>query len=175
MNTDDARFEAARILGNLKVSGGELGYRAQALFAETLALMGAGIEAIARVGHPDVTARMRGRVLRIQVKATRQTSITLNAEDVNGICPQSPHDDGYLAVLDLRPPLTWICVRHARARELVARTIPLAMLKSMEDAAISAQITKSCTQILIEHQSSIEAFTFSLMRKRALIEGGIDD
>ena len=40
MNTDDARFEAARILGNLGVSASELGYRAQALLAETLALMG---------------------------------------------------------------------------------------------------------------------------------------
>ncbi|OGG54742.1 MAG: hypothetical protein A3F84_25975 [Candidatus Handelsmanbacteria bacterium RIFCSPLOWO2_12_FULL_64_10] len=173
MNTDDARFEAARILGNLGVSASELGYRAQALLAETLALMGTGIDAVARVGHPDVTARTAGRVLRIQVKATRQPSFSLHAEDVEGIRPQSPQEDGYLAVLDLRPPLTWICVRHARARVLVGRTVPLAMLKSMEDVQFSAQCTENCAQLLIEHQGSIDAFTFSLLRKRALAEGGI--
>jgi len=174
LNTDDARFEAARILGNLNVSASEFGYRAQALFAETLARMGAGIDTVARAGHPDVTARIGGRVLRIQVKATRQRSFGLDAEDVEGIRPLTPREDGYLAMLDLGPPMTWICVRHARARVLVGRTAPLAMLKSMEDAQFSSQCTDTCVQLLIEHRASIEAFTFSLVRKRALAEGGVE-
>jgi hypothetical protein len=171
LNTNEARFEAARILGDLKVSASELGYRAQALLAETLALMGAGIDAVRRAGHPDVIGRIGGRVLRIQVKATRQPSFCLDAEDVEGIRPQSLQEDGYLAVLDLRSPMTWICVRYARARALVGRMVPLAMLKSMEDAQFSAQCTETCAQLLIEHRNSVEAFTFSLLRKRALVEG----
>ena len=57
MSTDDLRFESARILGTLQVSPSELGYRVQALFAETLARMGVVINAIARSGHPDVMAQ----------------------------------------------------------------------------------------------------------------------
>ena len=174
MSTDEPRFEAARILNDLRVSASELGYRAQALLAETLAQMGVGIGAVARAGHPDVTARMGGRVLRIQVKATRQRSFSLDAEDVEGIRPLSPQEDGYLAVLDLGPPMTWICVRHARAQVLVGRTVPLAMLKSMEDAQFSSQCTDTCVELLIEHRASIEAFTFALVRKRALVEGRVE-
>lgn len=171
MNTDDLRFEAARILGDLNVSPSELGYRAQALFAETLARMGATIDAVARAGHPDVTAQIGGCLLRIQVKATRHYSFSLAAKDLEGIRPRFPQEEGYLAVLDLAPPLTWTCIRYARARMLVGRPVPLAMLKSMEDAQFSLECTVTCAQLLIEHRASIEAFTFSLLRKRALCDG----
>lgn len=175
MNTSNARFEAARILGNLRVSASEFGYRAQALFAETLARMGAAIDAVKRAGHPDVIARIGGRLLRIQVKATRQRSLNLNTEDAEGIRPLSRYEDGYLTVLDLGPPMRWICVHHARIQVLVGRTVPLAMLESMEDTQFSSQCTDICAQILSEHQASIEAFTFALMRKRALVEGGVEE
>lgn len=145
-----------------------MGYRAQALFAETLARMGVTIDAVARAGHPDVTAQVGGRSLRIQVKATRHYSFSLAVEDLEGIRPRFPHEDGYLAVLDLSPPLTWICIPYARVRALVGRPVPLAMLKSMEDVSFSSQCTDSCMQLVIEHRTSIEAFTFSLLRKRAL-------
>lgn len=174
MNTDNARFEAARILHQLIVSASEFGYRAQALFAETLAQMGAGIDAVARAGHPDVTARIGGRLLRIQVKATRQRSFSLGTEDVQGIRPLSPQEDGYLAVLDLGPPMRWICVRHARAQVLVGRTVPLALLKSMDDAQFSSQCTSACAELVVGNRDSIEAFTFALLRKRALVEGGVE-
>jgi len=134
--------------------------------------MGAGIDAVARAGHPDVTARMGGRLLRIQVKATRQPSFRFDEADLEGIRPQAPHEDGYLAVLDLRSPLRWMLIHHARARTLVRRTVPMALLKAMEDAPFSAQCTAFCARMVIEHEESIEAFTFSLLRKRALAEGG---
>lgn len=170
MNTDDQPFEAARILSDLNVSPSELGYRAQALFAETLVRMGATIDSVARAGHPDVTAQVGGRLLRFQVKATRYYSFSLTAEDLKGIRPRFSQEDGYLAVLDLAPPLTWTCVRYAHLRVIVGRQVPLAMLKSMADGPFSSQCTDSCVQLLIEHRASIEAFTFSLLRKRALCE-----
>ena len=171
MSTDEARFKATEILGALGVSAIEFGYRAQALLAETLARMGAGIDAVARVGHPDVTARIGGRVLRIQVKATGQRSFILGAEDLDGIRPRSSQEDGYLAVLDLGPPVAWICVPYMRAKVLVGRSVPLAMLEAMDDARFSLQCTQTFVALVIEHQASIEAFTFSLVRRRALAEG----
>jgi hypothetical protein len=130
--------------------------------------MGAGIDSVARAGHPDVICRVSGRLLRIQVKATGQSRFCLNAEDLEGIRPKSLDEDGYLAILDLQPPMTWICVRHLRARLLVDRTVPLAMLKSMADAQFSTQCNDVCARLVIEHQHSIEAFTFSLLRRRRL-------
>ena len=168
---DDLPFEAARILGILQVSPSELGYRVQALFAETLAQLGATIDDVARVGHPDVKAQIAGRSLRIQVKSTRSTSFVLDIEDLEGIRPRSPQEDGYLAVLDLAPPITWTCIRYVHARGLVGRTVPLAMIKSMADVSFSSQCTDRCVQLLVENRASIEAFTFSLLRKRALSEG----
>lgn len=175
MRTDDALFEAARILDQLSVSASEFGYRAQALFAETLAQMGAGIDAVARAGHPDVAARIGGRLLRIQVKATRQRSFSLSAEDLEGIRPRSLQEDGCLAVLDLGPPMRWICVRHARAQVLVGRTVPLALLDSMDDTQFSSQCTNTCAELVVRNRDSIEAFTFTLLRKRALVERGVEE
>jgi hypothetical protein len=174
LNTDDVRFDAARLLDNLKVSAPELGYRVQALLAETLTRLGATIDAIARTGHPDVTARMGGRLLRVQVKVTRLRAFTLETEDFEGIRPRSPEDEGYLALLDLGPPVTWTCIRYARARVLVGRTVPLAMLKSMDDAQFSSQCTAASAELLVLYGGSIESFTFSLLRRRALAEEKAD-
>jgi hypothetical protein len=170
LNTDELGFEAARILSVLRVNASEFGYRAQALLAETLARMGADVDAVARVGHPDVTARISGRVARIQVKATGQRSFTLTSEDLDGIRPRSSHEDGYLAVLDIGPPVTWTWVPHARARVLVGRTVALAMLKAMDDQRFSPQCTRAFVDLVIEHGAAIEAFTFSLLRRRVLAE-----
>ena len=158
MSTDDLRFEAARILNDLNISPSELGYRAQALFAETLARMGATIDAVARTGHPDVTAQIGGRLLRIQVKATRTTPSASLRRTWKVSARGSPRGKlpGDLAVA---PPLTWTCIRYARVRVLIGRPVPLAMLKSMEDAPFSSECTDSCVQLLIEHRASIEAFT----------------
>lgn len=171
MNTQDQRFEAAQILNGLQVTPSELGYRAQALFAETLARMGAIIEAVLRAGHPDVIARMGDRFLRIQVKATRNRSFSLATEDLEGIRPRFPHEDGYLALLDLAAPLAWTCIHYKYLPALVGRSVPIAMLKSMEDGSFSSQCSDNCVQLVIEHRDSIEAFTFSLLRKRVLWEG----
>jgi len=172
LSSDEARFEAARVLGSLEVSASELGYRAQALLAESLARMGAGVDAVARIGHPDVTARIGGRALRIQSKATGQRSFALSAEDLEGIRPRASDQEGYIAVLDLGPPAAWICVRHARAQTLVGRTVPLAMLKAMDDAQFSSQCTDVFVDLVLDNRASIEAFTFSLVRRRALDRGG---
>jgi len=174
LRTDESGFEAERILRTLRVNASEFGYRAQALFAETLARMDAAIDAVARAGHPDVMARIRGRVIRIQVKYTGQRSFTLGADDLEGIRPRSDQEDGYLAVLDLGPPVAWMCVPHSRARELVGRTVPLAMLKTMDDALFSSQCTDIFVDLVIQHRTSIDAFTFSLVRRRALADGGAE-
>lgn len=174
MSKDEARFEAAQILGTVRVSASEFGYRAQALFAETLRRMGAGIDEVARAGHPDVLARIGGRLLRIQVKATGQRSFTLGAADLEGIRPRSSQEEGYLAVLDLGPPIAWTCIPHARASVLVGRTVPLAMVKTMDDERLSSQCTDAFVGLVIEHRTSIEAFSFALVRKRALAAGGVE-
>ena len=174
MRTDESRFEAERILRTLRVNASEFGYRAQALFAETLARMGAVIDEVARVGHPDVMARIRGRGIRIQVKYTGQCSFTLDADDLEGIRPRSEQEDGYLAVLDLGPPVAWTCVPHSRARELVGRSVPLAMLKAMDDTLFSSECTDVFVELVIEHRTSIDAFTFSLVRRRALADGRVE-
>lgn len=169
--TSDDTFEAAKVLASLRVSPSELGYRVQALFAEVLSHMGARIEAVARVGHPDVTAQLGGRMLLVQVKATGQGDFTLCREDLEGIRPGSDDQVGYLALLDLGPPIAWICVEYVRAQKLVHRTVPLALMKSMDDAEFSVACTEACVKLLMEQKSSIEGFTFSLMRKRALASG----
>jgi hypothetical protein len=163
-------FAAASILKELQLSASEFGYRAQALFAETLVRLGARVENIARVGHPDVLARLDGRRLRVQVKSTTQQAFTLEIEDLDGIRPRAREEEGYLAVLDCGPPLAWICVTHARASVLLGRLVPLSMLGAMADATFSSQCTDAFVEIILEHRDSIEAYTFSLVSRRALTE-----
>jgi len=47
-------------------------------------------------GFSNEHAQFGGRLLRIQVKATRHYSFSLAAEDLEGIRPRFPQDDGYL-------------------------------------------------------------------------------
>jgi len=140
----------------------------QAMLAETLANMGGGIDDVARVGHPDILARMSGKTLRIQCKATGQRDFTLSKEDLDGIRPRSNEEEGYLAVLDRGPPIAWTCVRHGKARSVLDRTVPLTMLKTMDDAHFSRQCTEAFVHLVNEHRVSLEAFTFGLLSKRAL-------
>jgi len=164
----DSAFEAAKILADLGVSASEMGYRAQALLAATLARMPGGIEVVARTGHPDIIARVAGRLFWIQAKATAQSTFRLSADDLAGIRSRSGEEEGYLAVLDLGPPVAWIFVPHARAVRLVDRTVPLAMLRTMQDRQLSLECSSVFVELVLERPESIEAHTFGLMRRRAL-------
>lgn len=167
MSSGDAAFEAATVVRTLLVTASEFGYRAQALFAESLAQIGFGIDSVNSVGHPDILGWIEGRVLRIQVKSTGQRSFTLSAEDLEGVRPRTGQERGYIALLDLGPPLAWVCVPYDRARILVGRTVPIAMLKAMDDATFSAQCTKPFVETILARRESIEAYTFALIRKGA--------
>jgi len=71
-------------------------------------------------------------------------------------------------VLDLRPPTAWICVPYARAAVLVGRTVPLTMLRTMEDLHLSTECSSVFVQLVLEHRESMEALTFGLVRRRTL-------
>ena len=165
-STADAAFEATKALEELGLTPSEFGYRMQAMLAETLATMGGGVDDVARVGHPDILVRMGGKTLRIQSKATGQREFTLSKEDLDGICPRSNEEEGYLAVLDRGPPIAWTCVRYAKARSVLDRRVPLTMLKAMDDAHFSRQCTQAFVELVNEHRLSLEAFTFALLCKR---------
>lgn len=168
MSIDESGFGVARILGSLHLNPSEFGYRAQALFAESLVRLNASIRTIARVGHPDILAQVGDHLIRFQIKATGQSSFSLSREDLDGIRPQFSDEKGYLAVLDLGPPALWCCVPHARAEVLVGRNVPIAMLKAMSDEDLSSQCNESFVGLVMENQASIAAFTFNLVRRRAL-------
>jgi len=90
---------------------------------ETLARIGAGVDAVARVGHPDVTARIGGRALRIQSKYRQRPSPS--AQRI-GRHPSSCERRGrLLAVLRTRPADRMDVRTHAQAQALVGRTVPL--------------------------------------------------
>ncbi len=167
-STIDAAYEATRALEELRLTPSEFGYRMQAMLAETLAAMGGGGVDVARVGHPDILARMGGKTIRIQSKATGQRNFNLLKEDLDGIRPRSKEEEGYLAVLDRGPPIAWTCVRYAKAQPLVDRTVPLVMLKTMDDVHFSRQCTDAFVELVNEHRASLEAFTFALLSKRAM-------
>jgi hypothetical protein len=165
-----ARYEAARCLSELRLTPSEFGYRMQAMFAETISILGGGIRNVARVGHPDILAYVHGRTLRIQTKATGLRSFTLEKKDLEGIRPRSTEEEGYLAVMDRGPPFWWICVPFAKAEALVDREVTLAMLRSMEDASFSRECTDAFVELVAINRDSLEAFTFSFVSKRAMSE-----
>ncbi len=171
LSTVDAAYEAAKGLDELGLNPSEFGYRMQAMLAETLAVMGGGIDAVERVGHPDILVRMGGKTLRIQSKATGQRRFTLSKEDLDGIRPRTGDEEGYLAILDRGPPVAWTCVRYAKAQSILNRNVPLAMLKTMDDAYFSSQCTAAFLDLVNANRSSLEAFTFALLSKRAIASG----
>ena len=167
MNSESC-FKVSHVLGGLAISASELGYRAQALFAETLARLGAIVDDVARTGHPDVTARLLDATLRIQVKATSQSTFAIAAADLEGIRPRSTGEQGYLAILDLGAPVRWSLIEYARARVLLDQVVPLAMIKVMSNRSFSQECTRAFVDMVLENEASIAAFTFALVRKRTL-------
>jgi hypothetical protein len=170
LSKPDALFQAADILGTLDVTASELGYRVQAMLGATLKYLPGVVDVVAATGHPDLVARTRGRTFRLQVKVTRQRSFCLERADLDGIRPTSADDEGYIALLDMGPPLTWIWVPYLRATVLVGRPVPLAMLRSMEDQVLSSQCSEVFAELVLEYRDRLEALTYSLVRRRALAD-----
>lgn len=151
------------------VGDGEFGYRAQAMFAETLQRIGASILAINNQGHPDIVARLGRQLARIEVEICpkNQRFHTVKIEDILSISPRSSGDCGLLALLDIAEPTRWAVIQHDRAVDRIGRR-STSSLHAIADRSLSEQCNLQFADLIRELSPKWTAMTYHLLCERAL-------
>ena len=174
MLSSDEFFEVGHVVNALRQSIGdsEFGYRAQGFLAHVLMRLGGGIIDIKPQGHPDITARLGGKTLLIQVKAvqarSRRRGFVVGANDLEGIHPHDRTSIGYLSILDCALPVSWVLVDYERLRRQALSPISLVTLHAMADSRLSLECTEEFVKLILAYQSTLHNLTFHILCSRSL-------
>lgn len=167
-------YEIKRALDVIRSSVGdsEFGYRSQALFAHVLIELGYSISAINQKGHPDIKAEINKRIVCFQIKSISHNyagcNLLINAKDLNGICPRTPSDLGYFAVLDCALPVSWVICDYEKIRKYELRSITLELIRAISDKNFSNESSVIFAELIAKSKSNLNLLTYSVLRKRAL-------
>ncbi len=169
MLTDLARVAA--VLRQLRAEVGdiEFGYRAQGLFALVLKQIGASVLEVRNRGHPDIIARLGGRLTRVEVEIAPMSERhhVIKADDVRSVAPTKHGEQGYLAVLDIAEPVRWAPIEYSRIRTRRGRR-PLATIHALAHRKLARECNEAFVEMIIANMEGMQALTFRLLRQRAL-------
>ena len=172
MSVPTDRASIAEVLRCLRTDVGdiEFGYRAQGLFAHVLKHIGADVVEVRHQGHPDIIARLDGRLTRVEVEVAPmgERYHVIKADDAEAISPTERHGRGYLAVLDIVEPVRWAPIAHDRVRRRLGRQ-PLATLHALAHRELAKACNDSFAEIIIANAERLHALTFRLLCERVLL------
>ena len=170
MSTDTARVAAVLRRLREEVGNVEFGYRAQGLFAHVLKQIGASVVDVRNQGHPDIIARLAGRLTRIEVEAAAlgERYHVIKPDDAEGVAPTNRNEQGYLAVLDIAEPVRWAPIEFSRFRHRLGRQ-PLATLHALADRRLARACNDAFAEIIITDAKRLPALTYHLLCQRVLL------
>ena len=147
----------------------EFGYRAQGLFAHVLKQIGASVIDVRNQGHPDIIVQLGGRLTRIEVEVATigERYHVIKADDVAGVAPTNPNDQGYLSVLDIAEPVRWAPIEYSRFRHRQGKQ-RLATLHALADRELARECNDAFAEIIIADSERLAALTFHLLCQRIL-------
>lgn len=166
------RAGVAAVLRRLRVQvgDGEFGFRAQGLFAHVLKQIGADVVDVRHQGHPDIIARLGGRLTRVEVEVASmgQRYHVIKADDAEATAPTERDEQGYLAVLDIAEPVRWAPIEYSRFRHRLGRR-PLATLHALAHRELARACNEAFAEIVIADAERLPALTFRLLCERVLL------
>lgn len=170
MPTDHARVSA--LLRRLRTDVGdiEFGYRAQGLFAHVLKEIGASVLEVRNTGHPDIVARLEGRLTRVEVEITSvgKRHHVIKQDDAQAVAPTGDRNErGYLVVLDIAEPVRWAPMEYSRIRHRLGRQ-SIATLHALADRELARTCNEAFAEIIIANAERLPALTFRRLCREVL-------
>ena len=170
--TSSDRFAVATILGDLrrKVGNGEFGYRSQSFFAHLILRIGGTVQEIRPQGHPDIVATIEGATTFVEVEVASLFSRkhVLKSDDLVALTGLHPDQRGYLAILDISPPISWLLVESQVLRFRKPSSLNLATIRALSNRGLSMRCTEEFIRMINNHRDSLYNLTFALLTSRAL-------
>lgn len=170
--TSSDRFAVATILGDLrrKVGNGEFGYRSQGFFAHVILRIGGTVQEIRPQGHPDIVATIDGATTLVEVEIASLTSRKhlLKSDDLAALTGLHPDQRGYLAVLDISAPISWLLVESQILRFRKPSSLNLATIRALSNRRLSMGCTQEFIRMIDNHRNNLYNLTFTLLASRAL-------
>jgi len=165
-------YRVYKILNKLRedVGDSEFGYRVQGLFAATLVCLDMKILEIKPQGHPDVIGMKENEIIKFEVEAIlgKSRERIVNREDIEAIEPHNKNEKGYIAVLYCRFPPEWLLIDYNRLKRHVSERISITTMKCLSDKEFSNEFTECFYKLILFNATRLSAFTFRLLRNKAL-------
>ena len=165
-------YDAAKLLVSLRrdVGFSRFGLVIQALFAHVLLRIGGNVLDVRTPGHPDILAILGGLRYSIEVEtATRKTIPRLLEQGDLDVLTVSREDErGYFCVLDLGPPLAWLCVDLASLGQRASGGLHLSLLRSYSNRDLSLDCTAEFSSLVTSQSRALTYLTYEQLRLEAL-------
>ena len=165
-------FFIARYLELLRraIGDSDFGYRVQAMFANLLVGLGWAIVDIKPQGHPDIVARQGERRLLVEVEFVPEfrRKHMVKQDDLDGTHPMDANSKGYLALLDLAPPVSWLLLDSNLLRRRGTGTLRLVTLHAMADRHLSRECSQEFVAFVSRQQSELQNLSFHTLCDRAM-------
>jgi len=164
-----------RIAGYLEllrhtIGDSEFGYRVQAMFANLLVRLGWSIVEIKSQGHPDILARQGERRLLVEVEFVPEfrRKHVVKQDDLDGTQSTDANSKGYLALLDLAPPASWLLLDSNLLRRRGTGTLRLVTLHAVADRHLSRECSQEFVAFVSKNQSELQNLSFHTLCERAM-------
>lgn len=168
-------YDAAGLLANLRreVSFRTYGLMVQGLFAQTLKNLGGVVLEVNNPGHPDIEVILGGLRYYIEVETASRKVLPRQLEqgDLNVLLVNGEDERGYYCVLDLGPPISWLCVDVASLGQRVNGELRISLLRSYSDRGLSMDCTHEFSELVASHGKLLGRLTYEQLRKIALTSG----
>ena len=168
----DDGFHAARRLELLRraIGNSEFGYRVQAMFANLLVRLGWAVVEINSQGHPDILAHQGERRLLVEVEFVPEfrRKHVVKQDDLDGTRVPDLYSKGYLALLNLAPPVSWFLLDTDLLRGRGAGTFLLVTLRALADQHLSKECSQEFIGFVNGHQSELQNLSFHTLCDRAM-------
>jgi hypothetical protein len=168
--TDTDIRRAGRLLEDLTVEIGpvEMGFRIQGIAAHILLAMGYSILEIKSSSHPDIIARNKIGITRVEVEANIQgigTHLPLPA-DIASLLPQVYGDRGLFAISICSPLPKWIVIDYNKFQGKKNK-LPISVLEALSNKELSNEWSQLFIKILTINSSHLKYFSFEYLSKLA--------
>lgn len=171
LKMSQSRYDAAGLLENLRR---EVGFRTyglvvQGLFAHTLKRLGGVVLEVNNPGHPDIEMILGGLRYNIEVETASRKTLPRQLEqgDLDVLLVKGEDERGYYCVLDLGPPVSWLCVDVASLGHRVNGELRISLLRSYSDRGLSLDCTHEFSELVSSHGKHVNRLTYEQLRQGA--------
>ena len=109
----------------------------------------------------------------IEVETASRKTLPRQLEqgDLDVLLVSGEDERGYYCVLDLGPPVSWLCVDVASLGQRVNGELRISLLRSYSDRGLSLDCTHEFSELVATHGRLLSRLSYEQLRRRVLTSG----